>query len=108
MSNWISVKDKLPEHLHWVLGYDSDLKRPVCGYYDSLNKVWVMEHVTYENNSKNDITHWMPLPDAPICNPDSSCYGCIHNCHTFCDFQNRCLKIFGESDEETDERLSKD
>ncbi len=65
MAEWIDVNERLPEHLHWVLGYDKDLKRCMCGYYDSLNKVWVMEHTTYGKGAEEDITHWMPLPKSP-------------------------------------------
>ena len=105
---WISVKNKLPEHLHWVLGYDKDLKRSICGYYDHLNKVWVMEHTTYSKGAEDDITHWMSLPNAPACAPDSSCNECFHNCGEWCDFESHCKKKFGESDSETDSRLAKE
>lgn len=57
MTKWISVKDKLPDELDDVLLY--------CGW-----------HITGKYNGNKflaedgrtpvfEVTHWMPLPDAP-------------------------------------------
>lgn len=57
MSNWISVKDRLPEPHVDVLTY-----RAKNGYVEVSHRLksrWWCESET------NPITHWMPLPDAP-------------------------------------------
>jgi hypothetical protein len=66
MSEWISVKDKLPPR-------DCEFKTfsiPVLFYYDGWilrgnycfkNKTWYDNGATNENK----ITHWMPLPNPP-------------------------------------------
>ena len=52
MSEWISVKDRLPEHGQLVL---------VCGDY------WNIEKYPHWSGTFDcpGVTHWMPLPDPP-------------------------------------------
>lgn len=70
MSEWISVKDKLPEP------YTSVLRHPSCeigygseytAYYDAVDNKF---HVDCEDSfttweSVVLVTHWMPLPEPP-------------------------------------------
>jgi len=64
MSEWISVKDRLPEMGVSVLGMTK--KNPFCGYAPAvvvrLKNGWsqdaLHEYVT-------NVTHWMPLPAPP-------------------------------------------
>lgn len=70
MSEWISVKDRLPEigeevfvlilPKEWDITYDIGYINSI-GYWDT---VW---HSSQEfQSSKNDfITHWMPIPKLP-------------------------------------------
>ena len=78
---WISVKDKLPEHHQTVLCYSSKGGQAVTIFVDGA----VMRSVLEANNVKssetqapyyfcsqefkanvlNSITHWMPLPEPP-------------------------------------------
>lgn len=53
MSEWISVKDKLPDTTGNYLVYNGAVI--YCSFLNS-NKQW---------NSWSDITHWMPLPEPP-------------------------------------------
>lgn len=68
MSEWISVKDRLPEVGEQVIVYrqkkDHKSKKEIC--FDSIailchdNLVWWNSHfLGYE------VTHWMPLPEPP-------------------------------------------
>jgi hypothetical protein len=59
---WISIEDKLPEGLVEVLVWD-DVGRD---YYlaDWDGKSW---RETTECQTLDDVTHWTPLPDKPIC-----------------------------------------
>jgi len=69
MSDWISVKDRLPPENKWVLGWCPGLNHVLRFFkYDEV-----------------DITHWMPLPCPPkrqTCNcefPDIDVpWGCEH------------------------------
>ena len=61
MSNWISVKDRLPEEEAGVLVYPPVMS---CSYNN--------EYGFYRFSTSQDcevacrgITHWMPLPEAP-------------------------------------------
>lgn len=68
MSEWISVKDRLPRPENCVLVYRRNLGRP-DGYvsidYATLghgeNLMWVGDYTTW----KSEVTHWMPLPEPP-------------------------------------------
>jgi hypothetical protein len=58
MSEWISVKDRLPETEQYVLAYhNSCYPRERVDFFSETSKRWMM--------SAGDVTHWMPLPEAP-------------------------------------------
>lgn len=58
MSEWISVKDRLPEKkgIYVVLSKTCNIV-----YYDCLN--WTGE--AWECAFGSKVTHWMPLPEPP-------------------------------------------
>lgn len=66
MSEWISVKDRLPEEREDVL------IRVKCanyfnieqGYYKGNNE-WVNCWCSIRNEGLYPVTHWMPLPEPP-------------------------------------------
>ena len=65
-SQWISVKDRLPEEDVTVLAFinysidDAKLLRVVSGAY--RGRLWLCGQDIY---SERFITHWMPLPEPP-------------------------------------------
>lgn len=71
MSEWISVKDRLPENNKVVLVYVHDTT--ICGTHrfmtGSCDKgFWFLgvhlDCLSFPHNEYN-VTHWMPLPDPP-------------------------------------------
>lgn len=60
-SNWISVKDRLPENGQYVIvwdhGYASDFV--TMARFES-NKFW-----NDAFDRKSNVSHWMPLPETP-------------------------------------------
>jgi len=54
---WISVEDRMPEILEEVLAYSKNHGYILASLLS--NNTWD----AYDN--VNDITHWMPLPEAP-------------------------------------------
>lgn len=81
MNNWISVKDKLPEHGKTVLIYCIN-GQAVCIFIDTLKMNLELysrglptdgSNIPYrfcsqeiEGNVVNGVTHWMPLPELSI------------------------------------------
>lgn len=65
MSEWISVKDRLPEKFVSVLGYVPNLKS-----YQVVHECFLGSHgdwytpMAYEEKEIM-VTHWMPLPEPP-------------------------------------------
>lgn len=62
MSEWISVKDKLPEEGQWILTFRRfiSIKKWEHGmFYDGDT------HCYCPIGVEDGITHWMPLPKAP-------------------------------------------
>ena len=59
LGNWISVKDRLPEELEWVIGYDS------IGKQIRLTRKLEGDNWQMGAFSIKDVSHWMPLPDPP-------------------------------------------
>lgn len=58
MTDWISVKDRLPDERGSYLAYDDD--DIVIAKYDSgawLDEQW--------GDELKYVTHWQPLPEAP-------------------------------------------
>ena len=63
MSEWISVKDRMPTgeprllYVHVGEGFE------MCvGYFNRLTGAYHIEEETYPGL---DVTHWMPLPQPP-------------------------------------------
>lgn len=64
-SEWISVKDRLPEYSCEVITYDA--KKHVAqtlGYSKKWGKFNASDCLDHCNNAI-DVTHWMPIPDLP-------------------------------------------
>ena len=61
-SEWISVEERLPEHLEKVLVYDEmgNMNTAMFLRYNNGNVDWCtsVRHTC-------QVTHWMPLPEAP-------------------------------------------
>lgn len=69
--DWISVEDRLPEkaikdfpcsYSNWVLTFSDKSGRTEFGTYNFDDKEW---HDDF-GEVATGITHWMPLPKAPI------------------------------------------
>lgn len=58
---WISVKDRLPMNYIEVLVFDAVKKIPCVGAMNSYGE-WEVHGC---RTSNLNITHWMPLPEAP-------------------------------------------
>jgi len=61
-SEWISVEERLPEHLEKVLVYDEmgNMNTAIFLHYDNGNVDWCTSV-----RLNRQVTHWMPLPEAP-------------------------------------------
>lgn len=57
--HWISVEERLPEHMDDVLTWVGGLVEVGC--YDETNECW--ELYTYVGDGS--VTHWMHLPEPP-------------------------------------------
>lgn len=68
MSEWISVKTKIPEIETHVLACDSDSQAVVFinkrGEWDLVHK-WDCG-CCYDSEEVDYFTHWMPLPPLPV------------------------------------------
>lgn len=64
---WISVKDRLPEVRHAVLGYTPFYKNiwAVTMHEDGCWYFWYPGTSEYDQDWYGPITHWMPLPEPP-------------------------------------------
>lgn len=79
--NWIDVKDRLPEHHQIILSYTPS-GQSVCIFVDgnimasiisAINNSNVLNYGYYfcsqevKGSVLTGVTHWMPLPEPPIC-----------------------------------------
>ncbi len=60
MSNWISVKERLPEDDGYYLTFTTEHTCEVYRY--DGDGEWVTD---YDDTANHDITHWQPLPEPP-------------------------------------------
>jgi hypothetical protein len=56
MNDWISVEDQMPDKHGWYLVWRSKTYCAFTAYFDGAESVF---------NTRQEITHWMPLPDPP-------------------------------------------
>jgi hypothetical protein len=67
MTDWISVKDRLPEDdclvliYHTNFGYEA--QQAVYAFHSDTNN-WSDVNLDYWLEA-NDVTHWQPLPEPP-------------------------------------------
>ena len=59
---WISVDERLPEDQQRVLTIDTEGEMQVCFYKTAWKGIFQMYHGLVKIFN---ITHWMPLPEAP-------------------------------------------
>ena len=57
MSEWISVKNRLPQEEQYVLYY--------CVNYNKVDKTQYYYERFLAESVGTHITHWMPLPEPP-------------------------------------------
>lgn len=63
MSEWISVKDRLPELHHIVIIYDGyDVGAGSYQGNDDKGQIWMGDDFSDYNP---EVTYWMPLPEPP-------------------------------------------
>lgn len=75
MSEWISVKDRMPEKKRAVLVYAPHMDEPIVTmYFDPDDQMaefgeWVSDctpnRLGWSSMTGEDVTHWMPLPEPP-------------------------------------------
>ena len=70
MSEWISVKERLPELHTSVLVYRKNLSG-MGGYVniDHMDVMWADDEPMWSGDVltwKSRVTHWMPLPEPPV------------------------------------------
>ena len=65
---WVSVKDRLPEHEQEVIIYvkteNGYLVTGGLTWYSDVEKF--IDGITVLRLNKSEVTHWMPLPNKPI------------------------------------------
>jgi hypothetical protein len=67
-TEWISVKDKLPEVNQFTLITWAGAKVPLIGCFKGKrddNNAWLGSDSDFWIASDSEVTHWMPLPPSP-------------------------------------------
>ena len=68
MTEWISVKDRLPEDITNVLVFGEYWKVMIAqlDFFNGDGKAWYEKNGGFRGHVDSDnITHWMPLPEPP-------------------------------------------
>lgn len=68
--NWISVKEKTPEHTNDVLVVQKDKTIMMGRYRISGGGFWALyfsdNGLQFDKYRSEQVTHWMPLPEPPV------------------------------------------
>ena len=62
VQEWISVKDRLPEHGDVVVVWHTYMEHPFVCQWDERSDCWIDNKWTF---GRNTITHWCYLPHPP-------------------------------------------
>lgn len=67
MSEWISVKERLPEGLEDVLVFAFFHERweTMIGWHRKSDDRWYI-YTSHGERWVSDVTHWMPKPKSPV------------------------------------------
>lgn len=71
-AEWISVKDRLPDDLRFVLVYIRHKKTPYDQYRDIRIMLRLEKYGWLHLEERSEVTHWMPLPKPPKDASDAS------------------------------------
>ena len=63
MTEWISVKERLPDHREEVVAFSPEYKEYMIGHVFEWGHTIVCESDEYVLTK---VTHWMPLPEPPV------------------------------------------
>lgn len=64
LSGWISVEDKLPEHMQPILVYGKKIQVTSAYFHPNCSKKWTG---WFSNQAEDpEITHWQPRPNEPL------------------------------------------
>jgi hypothetical protein len=63
MTQWIEVKNALPDNNEWVLAFNGH-DMCVC-WIDIHNDSYVFMFGMGSQNQFKNVTHWIPLPETP-------------------------------------------
>lgn len=72
MSEWISVKDRLPsEKYNWYIVFEnSGYPEVTMAFYDGKvgdnGCLWLCHNDAEDRDEWTGVTHWMPLPEPPL------------------------------------------
>ena len=58
MNEWVSVKDRLPNEGSYLVFLDNGF---ICRAFFNKENIWV----DVMSSKLLNVTHWMPLPEAP-------------------------------------------
>ena len=62
VQEWISVKDRLPEHGDFVVVWHTYMVHPFVCQWDERSDCWIDDKWAF---GRNTITHWCYLPQPP-------------------------------------------
>ena len=62
VQEWVSVKDRLPEHGDFVVVWHTYMEHPFVCQWDERSDCWIDDKWTF---GRNTITHWCYLPQPP-------------------------------------------
>lgn len=65
MSEWISVKDRLPDKENLFLIIYGESRDITLGLWNLKNKRFEEFEIEWFGYEIPDVTHWMPLPELP-------------------------------------------
>ena len=66
MSEWISVKDRLPDDYKWVEAKGTFEYKAICNWFYRHKDNWFFpQNEVFVNLFKGNILYWQPLPDLP-------------------------------------------
>jgi hypothetical protein len=67
MTEWISIKDRLPEKAHKDFLITNGKNTITIGHLGNYLKTWFYcyDCLSHGNLYSQEVTHWMPLPETP-------------------------------------------
>lgn len=64
IGGWIPCSERLPDNISTVILHVKEIEKPTFGWYEDMEKKWILSEKDFVDLDKFTVIAWQPLPEA--------------------------------------------